>query len=269
MTQDGRVARQLIGEDSDIDKEYLVRVSYNGITEDVRTAFPAARIKLLCHGLSLDEQLLKPAQVEWQNPEQLRFVLREGKKRQIRRMCELVGLDVVGLKRVRIGNVMLGALPRRASGVICVSAKHSASRPEASWAIHFAQCETTAACAVVPQCCPAVVPWCPWCCRTVATVVPSCCRSIILCRIELGKQHARKAELRKIRDAHRIQHADQMVAFMLDDARMETLGHAVDRPAELVEALVAQHRIPVDHAAHPRHRQAPPPTPLPCPAKPA
>jgi 23S rRNA pseudouridine2604 synthase len=49
--------------------------------------------------------------VEWQNPEQLRFVLTEGKKRQIRRMCELVGLKVVGLKRVRIGKVMLGHLP--------------------------------------------------------------------------------------------------------------------------------------------------------------
>ena len=38
-------------------------------------------------------------------------MLREGKKRQIRRMCELVGLKVVGLKRVRIGRVMLGNLP--------------------------------------------------------------------------------------------------------------------------------------------------------------
>ena len=51
------------------------------------------------------------ARVDWQNPEQLRFVLTEGKKRQIRRMCELVGLKVAGLKRVRIGRVMLGALP--------------------------------------------------------------------------------------------------------------------------------------------------------------
>ncbi|MEO8165477.1 MAG: RNA-binding protein, partial [Betaproteobacteria bacterium] len=54
---------------------------------------------------------LKPAQVSWQNREQLRFILREGKKRQIRRMCELVGLQVTGLKRVRIGRVMLGDLP--------------------------------------------------------------------------------------------------------------------------------------------------------------
>jgi 23S rRNA pseudouridine2604 synthase len=49
--------------------------------------------------------------VTWQNAEQLRFVLREGKKRQIRRMCELVGLKVIGLKRIRIGQIPLGNLP--------------------------------------------------------------------------------------------------------------------------------------------------------------
>ena len=111
LTQDGRVARQLIGEDSAVDKEYLVRVQYGERTQDVRAVFPADRLALLCHGLSLDGQPLRPAQVDWQNPEQLRFVLREGKKRQIRRMCELVGLKVTGLKRVRIGQVRLGELP--------------------------------------------------------------------------------------------------------------------------------------------------------------
>ena len=70
-----------------------------------------SELALLRHGLRLDNQALQPAKVEWQNPEQLRFVLTEGKKRQIRRMCELVGLKVVGLKRVRIGRVMLGNLP--------------------------------------------------------------------------------------------------------------------------------------------------------------
>ena len=59
----------------------------------------------------LDGQRLRPAKVWWQNEDQLRFILREGKKRQIRRMCEQVGLKVVGLKRVRIGNVVLGNLP--------------------------------------------------------------------------------------------------------------------------------------------------------------
>jgi 23S rRNA pseudouridine2604 synthase len=142
LTQDGRVARQLIGEDAVMEKEYLVRVIYTGvlntaaatsaaatyaarpvptqlsriddddpISQDVQSVFSPDKLALLRHGLSLDGQALKHAKVEWQNPEQLRFVLHEGKKRQIRRMCEQVGLKVVGLKRVRIGKVMLGNLP--------------------------------------------------------------------------------------------------------------------------------------------------------------
>ncbi len=111
LTQDGRIAKQLIGEDSEIEKEYLVRVSYNEHSQNVQAHFPADRLALLRHGLSLDDQPLKPAQVDWQNPEQLRFVLKEGKKRQIRRMCDLVGLHVTGLKRVRMGRITLGNLP--------------------------------------------------------------------------------------------------------------------------------------------------------------
>lgn len=102
LTQDGRVARALIGEDSQVEKEYLVRVSGE---------LDARGLGLLRHGLSLDGRVLKPAEVRWQNADQLCFVLREGRKRQIRRMCELVGLRVLGLKRVRIGPVMLGDLP--------------------------------------------------------------------------------------------------------------------------------------------------------------
>ena len=115
LTQDGRVARHLIGEDSEVEKEYLVRVTYRSQqgaeSSNVQAIFPPEKLALLCHGLSLDGEPLKPARVEWQNPEQLRFVLREGKKRQIRRMCEQVGLFVTGLKRVRIGRVNLGHLP--------------------------------------------------------------------------------------------------------------------------------------------------------------
>jgi 23S rRNA pseudouridine2604 synthase len=88
-----------------------VRVSCGATLTGVQAVFPAAQLARLRHGLSLDGKPLKPAQVDWQNPEQLRFVLTEGKKRQIRRMCELVGLKVVGLKRVRIGRVTLGQLP--------------------------------------------------------------------------------------------------------------------------------------------------------------
>lgn len=113
LTQDGRIARQLIGADSSVEKEYLVRVIWPEAAQPgpLIERFPADRLQLLRHGLALDGEKLKPAKVSWQNENQLRFVLREGKKRQIRRMCELVGLKVVSLKRIRIGRVVLGELP--------------------------------------------------------------------------------------------------------------------------------------------------------------
>ncbi|MDQ3186299.1 MAG: pseudouridine synthase, partial [Pseudomonadota bacterium] len=102
LTQDGRIAKQLIGAESGVEKEYLVRVhgelSKHGLS-------------LLSYGLSLDGKVLKCAEVVWQNQDQLRFILWEGKKRQIRRMCEQVGLKVTALKRIRIGKVKLGDLP--------------------------------------------------------------------------------------------------------------------------------------------------------------
>ncbi len=113
LTQDGRIAKCLIGEDDPVEKEYLVRVQWvaDPAQENVMVATPPEVLDRLRHGLWLDEKPLKPAKVSWQNEQQLRFVLREGKKRQIRRMCELVGLKVVGLKRVRMGQVVLGKLP--------------------------------------------------------------------------------------------------------------------------------------------------------------
>ena len=102
FTQDGRLARLLTGEHSQIEKEYLVRVE---------GGLDAAGLALLRHGLSLDDRPLLPAKVEWINANQLRFVLLEGRKRQIRRMCEQVELKVTGLKRVRIGRIALGKIP--------------------------------------------------------------------------------------------------------------------------------------------------------------
>ncbi|MGV3742316.1 MAG: pseudouridine synthase [Burkholderiaceae bacterium] len=106
LTQDGRIAKKLIGEESSVEKEYLVRVRYTKPGK-----LPETDLQLLNHGLTLDGKKLLSAKVSWQNDDQLRFVLREGKKRQIRRMCEAVGLKVLGLKRVRIGRVTLGDLP--------------------------------------------------------------------------------------------------------------------------------------------------------------
>ncbi len=121
FTQDGRIARQLIGEDSEVEKEYLVRVEAGSGGERLSEE----GLALLRHGLELDGVALRSAAVEWVNEDQLRFVLREGKKRQIRRMCEAVGLKVTGLKRVRIGQ---GDVGRSATGAVALSAAGRALR---------------------------------------------------------------------------------------------------------------------------------------------
>lgn len=101
LSEDGVLAKAIIGPESQVDKEYVVTVAGK---------VDRARIQKLRHGLELDGRQLKPAKVTQEDMQVLRFVLVEGRNRQIRRMCELVGLDVTDLVRVRIGPVKLGDL---------------------------------------------------------------------------------------------------------------------------------------------------------------
>ena len=135
LSQDGVLAKAVIGPRSSLDKEYLVIVK-GQVT-------PQA-IGKLRHGLSLDGRRLKAAKVDQVSPGRLRFVLREGRNRQIRRMCELVGLVVVDLYRVRIGPLKLDDLlegkwraltaEERASLIKSASAEASARPPSSSGA---------------------------------------------------------------------------------------------------------------------------------------
>jgi 23S rRNA pseudouridine2604 synthase len=101
LSDDGVLAKAIIGPESDLEKEYLVRVT-GKITPE--------KIARLCHGLTMDGRQLKPAKVSVVEGQQLRFILKEGRNRQIRRMCELVGMHVMDLVRIRIGSLHLGDL---------------------------------------------------------------------------------------------------------------------------------------------------------------
>ena len=111
LSEDGVVAKAVIGPDADLEKEY--RVAVIGLLTE-------AKLALLRHGLELDGRRLKPAEVSMIGDQRLRIVLREGRNRQIRRMCELVDLKVVDLFRVRVGPVHLGDLPERRWRVLTV-----------------------------------------------------------------------------------------------------------------------------------------------------
>lgn len=102
LSTDGVVAKAVIGPESNLDKEYLVRVT-GDVTENA--------LKQLRYGLRLDGRQLKPARVSRMEQQRLKFILREGRNRQIRRMCELVGLEVVDLIRIRVGPLRLDNLP--------------------------------------------------------------------------------------------------------------------------------------------------------------
>jgi 23S rRNA pseudouridine2604 synthase len=102
LSEDGVLAKAIIGPESEVDKEYVVTVA-GKVTRE--------KVQKLRHGLELDGRKLKPAKVTLQDVQVLRFVLNEGRNRQIRRMCELVELEVTDLIRVRIGPLLLGDLP--------------------------------------------------------------------------------------------------------------------------------------------------------------
>ncbi|KCZ99293.1 ribosomal large subunit pseudouridine synthase F [Hyphomonas polymorpha PS728] len=102
LSEDGVLAKAIIGPLSDMDKEYVVRV---------RGDITPAKVALLRHGLELDGRQLRPAEVQQERNNTLRFVLKEGRNRQIRRMCELVDLRVLDLQRIRVGPILLAGLP--------------------------------------------------------------------------------------------------------------------------------------------------------------
>ncbi|MDX1294591.1 MAG: pseudouridine synthase [Hyphomonas sp.] len=102
LSEDGVLAKAVIGPESQLDKEYIVKVR-GDVTPD--------KLARLRHGLELDGRQLKPAIVEQVKQQELKFILNEGRNRQIRRMCQLVDLRVVDLMRVRVGPLELAGLP--------------------------------------------------------------------------------------------------------------------------------------------------------------
>lgn len=102
FTQDGRLLRRIKDDAERIEQEFVVEVSGeiapNGLTR-------------LCHGLSFQGRKLPPAKVSWQNETRLRFALKGVQAGQIRHMCAAVGLQVLSLKRIRLGRIPLSQMP--------------------------------------------------------------------------------------------------------------------------------------------------------------
>lgn len=101
FTNDGVFSRKIIGEESECEKEYYVKLEGN---------ISDGALKKLEFGISLDGKKLKPAIVKRVSKNSFNIILKEGRNRQIRRMCEKVGFEVILLKRLRISNIYLNDL---------------------------------------------------------------------------------------------------------------------------------------------------------------
>lgn len=102
LTQDGRVWRRLTEDLDGIEQEFVVEVSGQIAPYGLRK---------LNHGLHYGGRELPPCKVSWQNEIRLRFAIKGVRSGQLRDMCAQVGLDVVAIRRIRIGRVPLARMP--------------------------------------------------------------------------------------------------------------------------------------------------------------
>jgi len=102
FSQDYRVTRKLAADAGTIEQEYVVEPA-GELGED--------GLKLLNHGLSYNGKPLPPCKVSRQNETRLRFALKGVQAGQIEHMCDSVGLQIVSMKRLRIGRISMSKLP--------------------------------------------------------------------------------------------------------------------------------------------------------------
>lgn len=103
FTQDFRVQRKLVDDAARMEQELIVEVG--GQIADNGLA-------LLNHGLSFNGKPVAPLKASWQNENRLRFAVKNPRPGQIEHMCNAVGLQVVSIKRIRIGRIAMSSLPQ-------------------------------------------------------------------------------------------------------------------------------------------------------------
>ncbi len=107
LTNDGDLAYRLTHPSFGVEKTYQVQVAHPPVRGQT--------MKTLADGVELEDGRTAPARVRRLAPDRIELTIHEGRKRQIKRMCEAVGHPVVALERVRIGPLRLGDLPSGAS----------------------------------------------------------------------------------------------------------------------------------------------------------
>ena len=102
LTNDGSIVNKLLRAENGHEKEYLVTVN---------RPYDKEFIKSMESGVPVLGQLTLPCKLKPSGDRTFKIILHQGLNRQIRRMCEALGIEVLRLKRERIGNLSLGLLP--------------------------------------------------------------------------------------------------------------------------------------------------------------
>lgn len=103
LTNDGELAHRLTHPSFEVEKAYRVRVWKGPVRESA--------VRALRSGVMLEDGMTSPARVRRRGADGLEITIHEGRKRQVKRMCEAVGYRVRRLERVRFGPLELGELP--------------------------------------------------------------------------------------------------------------------------------------------------------------
>ena len=102
FTQDWRVTRKLTDDGDRVEQEFVVDVSGEIIENG---------LALLNHGLRFNNYAMPPIKVSWQSEQRLRFAFKGIEPTQIEPMCHAVGLQVLAMKRLRVGRISLSKMP--------------------------------------------------------------------------------------------------------------------------------------------------------------
>jgi len=102
LTNDGELANRLTHPRYEVEKAYVA---------ELRRPPSEADLRRLARGVELEDGMTAPARVRRLGEREVEIVLREGRNRQVRRMAEEIGNDVVALRRVRFASIELGTLP--------------------------------------------------------------------------------------------------------------------------------------------------------------
>ena len=101
LTNDGEFSNKVMHPRNKIEKTYIVTTDTNVTNE---------QLEKLRNGVDIGDYITRPAKIKRIGNDKVQIIISEGKNRQVRRMCDSVGINLLNLRRIQVGNILLGNL---------------------------------------------------------------------------------------------------------------------------------------------------------------